>query len=260
MNRLKRILIGEGGGRELYFIAISLIFLVVAICAVWFVQVVLGVEGDAILIALLILPLVLYLSLSGRVGELTAGDLTVKLNEASREPVGQTSQYVVADLGPRSDPTRPIQKTDPNRPQVVTLTNGGGPYNREKVLSRLRNLAAISPVPLLIVLDNRERVLAYMTYRSALGVLQHELRGEQFIELVNADNPDAFDGGGGFSFVKTETIPDTTTNAEALSAMVETGLDALIVVDRKGRFGGIVERDRVLSKMMLAMVSKSSTR
>ena len=36
--------------------------------------------------------------------------------------------------------------------------------------------------------------------------------------------------------------------------MEETGLDPLVVVDRKGRFEGIVERDRVLSRMMLALV------
>lgn len=245
---------------ELYHIGISLLFLAAAIGAVWFVQSILGITGDAILVALLILPLVLYLALSGRVRELTAGDLSVKLNEVSREPVGQVaSQYIAADIGPQSDPTRPLMKTDPNRPHVVTLSQGGETYKREDVLGRLRELAAMSPVPLLIVLDDRERVLAYMTYRSALDVLQRAERGEQFIELVNSGDPDVFDDGGGFSAVRTETLPHTATNAEALSTMETTGLDTLVVIDQKGRFAGIVERDRVLSRMMLALVSQSST-
>ena len=261
MNRLKRILDALVSGEELYYISISLFFLIIAIFAVWFVQGVLGVKGDAILVVLLILPLMLYLALSGRVHELAAGSLSMKLTEVSRKTIGQSAdQYIIADIGPQSDPTKPIMKTDPNRPQVVTLRQGGGPYNREMILRHLRSLAAISQVPFLIVLDNCDRVLAYMTYRSALDVLIREERGEHFIELVNADDPDVFDKRGGFSAIKTETLPHTATNAEALSTMENTGIDALIVVDRKGRFGGIIERDRVLSRMMLSLISKTQKR
>lgn len=258
MNRLGQLFARGGRGREFHYIVVSLLFLAAGICAVWFVHNVLKVEGDAILVAFLVVPLALYLTLSGRVSEIAAGSLSVKLNEVSREPVGQAAtEYVMADLGPRSDPNQPIMKTDPNRAQVVTLTHGGAQYERDEVLGRLRNLAAMSPVPFLIVLDDHERVLAYMTYRSALDVLEREERGDLFIELVNAGDPDIFDGGG-FSAVKTDTLPHTATNAEALSTMEKTGLDALVVVDRKGRFEGIVERDRVLSRMMLALVSPSS--
>lgn len=259
MDSWGQLLAGRGRRRELYCIVMSLLFLATGICAVWFVQGILGVKGDAILVALLIAPLVLYLILSGRVREIAAGDLSVKLNEASREPVDQAAtQCVTADLGPQSDPTKPIMKTDPNRAQVVTLTHGGGPYERDEVLGRLKSLVAMSPVPFLIVLDDHERVLAYMTYRSALDLFERRERGDRFITLVNTGDPDIFDGGSGFSAVKTETLPHTATNAEALSTMEKTGLDALVVVDRKGRFRGIIERDRVVSRMMLALISPSS--
>ena len=260
MNRLGRLVTGGGRRRELYCIVVSLLFLAAGMSAIWFVHTVLGVTGDAILIALLVAPLVLYLTFSGRVREIAAGNLSVKLDEASREPVDRAAtQYVAADLGPRSDPTTPIIKTDPNRAQVVTLTHGGGQYERDEVLGRLRDLAAMSPVPFLIVLDERERVLAYMTYRLALDLLKRRERGDLFIKLVNAGDPDVFDGGGGFSAVKTETLIHNATNAEALSTMEKTGLDALVVVDRKGRFRGIVERNHLLSRMMLALVSPSTT-
>jgi hypothetical protein len=206
-------------------------------------------------------PLVLYLILSGRVSEFAAGTMSVKLNDVSRGPVGQAviprTEYVIVDLGPRSDPNQPIMKTNPNRDQVLTLTQGGGPYDRDEVLHRLKTLGTMSPVPFLIVLDDRERVLAYMTFRSALDVLEREERGDLFIELVNVGDPDVFDGGGGFTAVKTETLEQNATNAEALSTMEKIDLDALVVVDRKGRFAGVVERDRVLSRMMLALVSSS---
>jgi hypothetical protein len=237
----------------------SLVFLAGGICAIWFVQRILKVEGEAVLVALLVVPLVLYLTLSGRVREIAAGNLNVKLNEASREPVGQAAtEYVTADLGPRSDPYGPITKTDPNLAQVVTLTHGSGPYEREEVLDHLTTLAAMRPVPFLIVLDSHERVLAYMTYRSAIDVLDRSDRGDLFIKLVNEGDPNAFDMGGGFSAVRTETLMNNATNGEALSTMEKTGLEALVVVDRKGRFGGIVERERLLTRMMLTLVSPSS--
>ena len=260
MNRLSRLVTGGSYRKELHSIVMSLVFLAVGICAVWLMQRIVGVKGEAVLVALLSLPLVLYLTLSGRVREIAAGNLSVRLNEVSREPVGQaaTTDIVTVDLGVQNDPARPIMKTDPNRAKVVTLMHGSGQYQREKVLERLTTLAAMSPVPFLIVLDSQERVLAYMTYRSALDLLTRSERGDHFIKLVNEGGPDAFHRGGGFSAVRTETLVNNITNAEALSTMEKTGLEALVVVDRKGRFDGIVERDRLLTRILLTLVAASS--
>jgi CBS domain-containing protein len=250
--------VSRGFARELHrrglsYFGITLLFLAAGICAVWFVESLLEVESDAVLVAILVVPPLLYLTLSGRVSEIAGGGLTVRLNAVSRAPVSDV--YVTADFGPSSDPNQPIAKTDPNKPHVVTLTHGRK-YQRDRVLGRLKELAATSPVPLLIVLDDHDRVLAYTTYPSALDLLTNEQRGDKFIQLVAEGELDAFDGGGGFSAVKTETLPQNATNAEALATMEESGLDALVVVDRKGRFKGILERDRVLSRMMLALVSR----
>jgi hypothetical protein len=247
---LSQVLAGRGRAWELYCVVVSLVFLAAGICAVWFVQGVLDLEGDAMLVALLVAPVVLYLTLSGRVREFAAGSLSVKLNAVSREPIKET--YVPADLVLESDPEYPdTEKTDPNRPQVATLTSGHGEYERVKVLDWLRDMAVKRPVPLLIIRGDHGQVLAFMTYRSAIDLLERD-RGDQFIQLVNGGDPHAFDDGGGFSAVRTETLRSNDTNEEALATMEETGLDTLVVVDRTCGFQGIVERDRVLSRMMLA--------
>lgn len=244
------------GRRNLYYIIVSLLFLAAGIGSVWFAQSFLRVQGDAILVALLVVPSALYLTLSGRVSEIAAGNLSLKLREVSSKPVGQSAtQYVIADLAVQMDAARPTKKTDPNRAKVVTLIHGSGQYERDLVLSKLISLAEVSPVLFLIILDDRQRVLAYMTYRSALDLLKRPGRGDQFINLVKTGKLDAFDDGGGFSAIKTEILLNSATNAEALSLMERMGLDALVVVDRKGRFEGIIERDRMLSRMMLAMVT-----
>lgn len=242
--------------RELYYVGYAVLFLAVGIGAVWLVHSVLDVEGDAILVAILVLPVVLYLILGGRVDEIVAGGLTVKLAEARGEPISQAATgYVPTHVAPGSDPHGATMKTNPNAPQVVTLRHGGD-YTRLQVLNHLKMLSEVSPVPFLIVVDDHGRVLAYMTYRSALDVLEREERGDMFIEVLRGGDPDAFDDGGGFTAVRTETLSANATNAEALETMEDTGLDVLLVVDRKGRFEGIVERGDVLSRMMLALVGR----
>ena len=240
-------------------IAAAALFVVAGVGAVWFVQDVLDVDGDAVLVAVLVLPLFVYLTLwAGSAGSV-AGGLSVKLADVSREPVGRTAKkYAPVDPAVGSDPHDATLKTNPNRPQVVALSQGVG-YTVAQVLGRLRELARWSPVPFLIILDDRKRVLAYMTYRSALDLLENKDRGEAFVALVSKNDPDAFDDGGGFSAIRTEVLSCNATNAEALAAMDEADLDELVVVDRKGHFQGIVQRNRVLSRMMLGLVPPMST-
>ena len=167
---------------------------------------------------------------------------------------------MAADLVLESDPYHPdTEKADPNRPQVATLTSGDQRLDRVDLLIWLRNMAATHPVPLLVVRSDRHQVLAFMSYRSAIDLLETD-RGDQFLKLVRSGDLDAFDDGGGFSAVRTETLRGDATNGEALAKMEETGLDTLVVVDRKSSFQGILERNRVLSRMMLALASSPSTK
>jgi signal-transduction protein with cAMP-binding, CBS, and nucleotidyltransferase domain len=55
-------------------------------------------------------------------------------------------------------------------------------------------------------------------------------------------------------------VSTNDTNAEALAKMEQTGVDALVVVDDKLKFRGIVEREQLLSRMILALVSTSRVR
>lgn len=250
---------GGGRRRELHSIVLSLLFLAVGMFASWFVQTVLDVKGDAILLALLIVPVILYLTLSGRVREIAAGNLSVKMEEASREPVEETA--VIPEPRALIDATKRLNiKTDPNDALFVTITYGRGDYERGKVLDGLRELAATRQVPLVIVLDSYKRVLAYMTFRSALDLLEREERGDDFIKFVNEGDPEIIEKGCGFSAVRTETLLKGTTNVDALSEMEKSGLDTLVIVDRKCHLVGFVERNRLLSKMMLALCSSPEDR
>jgi predicted transcriptional regulator len=50
-----------------------------------------------------------------------------------------------------------------------------------------------------------------------------------------------------------DTIPPDSTNAQALRKMVASNVDIIAVVDEKDRLKGVIEREQVLSKMVLAL-------
>jgi hypothetical protein len=256
VNSLSRLFDGGPRGRELAHAFVSVVVFLAGIGAVWFVQRVLELEGEAILVALLVFPFLLYLILSDKVREFGAGSFSVKLREVSRAPVKE--RYVSPESVLEFDALEiETEKTDPNRPRIVTLRLGRA-YDRKDILTALERHSARGAIPLLVILDDWGRVLAYMTFRSADDLLERPERGKQFTDLVQQGDARTFHDGGGFSAVRTETLRETDTNAYALETMERTGLDALVVVGRRGQFAGIVERGRLLSTMMLALVSPSS--
>jgi hypothetical protein len=79
-----------------------------------------------------------------------------------------------------------------NTPIVMSLVQGAMHYARLAVLERLTQLGQFRSLRFLVVLDQDERVLAYLPHRSAARLLNDPDRGEQFIDLVNGNNPNAF--------------------------------------------------------------------
>src|SRR5215471_5538958 len=117
-----QFLAGKARNKELSLVAVILLYLAVGVGAVWLVRTVGGVRGDATLAAFLVAPLAVYLVLSGRVSEIAAGGLEVKLREAGRERAAQawTEALAAADSGLVFDLQDywPV-KVDPNRHQVA---------------------------------------------------------------------------------------------------------------------------------------------
>jgi len=50
-----------------------------------------------------------------------------------------------------------------------------------------------------------------------------------------------------------EKLSPNTTNGEALRKMVTSNLSVIVVVDENNRLKGVVEREQVLTRMMLAL-------
>jgi CBS domain-containing protein len=247
--------------REAAIITVSLLFLALGIGIVWLVQGVAELEGDAVLVSLLVIPIVLYLLLSGRLQELKGpGGWEIKLAAVASQAVDPASQEVPferVELIEKGAPSLRAEDFDENTPIVMSLVQGGAHYARPAVLERLTQLAQFRSLRFLVVLDEDERVLAYLPHRSAARLLNDPDRGEQFIALVNGNNPNAF-ATARLPGVVTTTLPARSSNTDALKIMEAQNLEALVVVDDKGRSLGVVDRAQVLSKMLLAVTAAGS--
>jgi predicted transcriptional regulator len=81
------------------------------------------------------------------------------------------------------------------------------------------------------------------------GYLELLRLGQEFIRAINHGERDQI---ARYPGVITKAISSKSTNAEALREMEKSNLEALVVVD-DGRFKGVVEREQLLSRMMLAL-------
>ncbi|XIA62098.1 hypothetical protein ACFIOY_20740 [Bradyrhizobium sp. TZ2] len=205
----------------------------------------------------MLLPLVAYFIASGKLTEFKApGGIEARFAATAKDTVRPASETIAYD-----DPHRGAGGWRPeaagaegtgNRPvAVMTMTIGGKvQYTLEDVVRYLDVLSQLRSFKLAVFLDGNKRVVAYMeawVLKELVG--QSELAGE-FIELVNSGQIESVIGYPG---IAKKTISTTSTNIDALREQ-EQNLEALVVVDEQRMLRGAVERERVVTSMMLSLV------
>lgn len=227
---------------------------------VWLAQTVIKSIDGTVLIALILLPLLVYLSASGKLAEFKGpGGIEAKFAQAAAEsvsPASETVAYddpqVIAKEGVRSLIERKAKEIDESKPIVMTMSIGGqaqySPPDVEQymsVLSQFRNFKFV------LFLDRDEKFVAYMPSWALKQLLQvPDLAGE----FLNAVNNSQMAQVLRYPGVVKKTISTKSTNAEALREMLEQNIEALVVIDEQRKLRGVVEREQVLSRMMLSLV------
>jgi CBS domain-containing protein len=215
---------------------------------------------SSVLIALVVLPLLVYLVSSGRLAEFKApGGIEAKFVEAARESVTAASgtiSYENPQIVARASVADLLKRTageiDQSRPVVMTMTiASNGKYTVEHleqyldVMSQFRNFTTV------VFLDREQRFIACMEAWALKQLVELPDLANEFVGLVNAG-----DQAGVLRYpgVLRKTISPTSTNVEALREMQAHNVDALVVVDEDWKLRGVVERYQVLSRLMLSLV------
>lgn len=245
---------------EIRAIGISILFLVLGFGVLWFAKSVISIEGDMVFISLLLIPILVYVIISGKLEELKGpGGLEAKFVKAAAEAISIASDEVKPSVEEMqvvlkenlSVLEKKRRELNEAQPIVMIMELGKGDYyRREVVLEYLEMLSQFRNFKFVVFVDNNNRFVAYMPSWALKGLLSKPQLGFEFIREINEGHKQELFRYPG---IVRDTIRMQSTNAEALGEMTRQNLEALVVTDENNELKGVVEREQVLSKMMLSL-------
>lgn len=246
--------------KELNAIAAAFIFLVLGFAVIWVTKSFLNIEKDAVFISLLLIPVLIYTIVSGRLKELKGpGGLEAKFAESAAESISSQSETIEASIDEmqivEKEGARTLEKKREELneavPIVMTVVLGRHDYYRRlALLHYIEMLYQFRNFKFIVFVDKNSRFVAYMPSWSLKGLLKMDELGDELVNIINEGRADKLFLYPG---VIKETISNKSSNAEALREMTKQNLEALVVIDENRHLKGVVEREQILSKMMLAL-------
>lgn len=248
--------------QEVIAVLASLLFLALGLLIVWITKAVLNTTQDAVFISLLLVPVLVYMILSGRLQELSGpGGLAAKFANVADKPVEVAFETIDGSVQPEeseilekanlSELEKTLPRIDESRPLVLTMRLGlNGYYQRYALLQYVKALSQYRNFRFVVILDKDGRFVAYLPIWTIRQILEMPVLGDEFIQEINAGRDKNL---ARYPGVAIKTISTKATNVEALREMTTQSLEALVVIDEDRKLRGVVEREQVLSKLMLAI-------
>jgi hypothetical protein len=257
---VKQIKSEKQENREGKAIIAALGFLLLGLVALWVTKSILEIEGDMVYVALLFVPILIYAIYSGKLEELKGpGGLEAKFTKAANESVNPASE----EIAPSVEDMQIVEKAGMNlleqkrkqlneaQPIIMIMELGKGDYyRRDAVLAYLELLSQFRNFKFVVFVDSNKEFVAYMPTWAVSGLLRKPELGYEFIDVINSGDKTALFRYPG---VIGETIRTQSTNVEALQEMTKQNLEALVVIDENKKLKGVVEREQILSRMMLSL-------
>jgi hypothetical protein len=250
----------ERDHREMRAISLSFLLLTAGVLILWAAKAVAGVEGGAVLVVLLVSPVVSYALLSGRLRltELRAAGIEAKFAEVAESVVTPHSEPIPVEemvVVEKADPAelRKILEdySETSDPIVMTVPiDGRARYSQRALKAYLETLSHLRTFKFVVFLDANGRFASYAPQWLIKGFLERGALANEFVRTLNSGRPKSLSLYPG---IVTEAITVAHTNAHALREMDRLNLEALVVINDDRRVAGIVERDQVLTKMLLAL-------
>ena len=242
----------------------AVIFLLIALVSMWFTIRIAKIENTAVLTGLMVIPLVTYLILSGRLGEFKGpGGLEAKFISAVNQPLRLTTHPVETSLQPVQVTARgPIEQLpaavgdiDKSKPAILTVTIGKS-YTREDWLAYVRGILDQAPIAYAALVDGDNRLVAYMSVSDVKHVLNSSALGGELIGLIAKGAAEEIIRMPG---VRTDFVSLSVPAIDVLRSMEEHHSTAMIVVDANRKIAGIVKREDVIAQIVLDL-STTATR
>ena len=248
--------------KEIKAIFISFLFLILGFVVVWLAKKLVNIEGDAVYVTLIFIPVLVYFISSGRLIEFKGpGGLEARFTEAAAQSIKPSSETIETSVEDfqlvAKEGVKALQnkkgEIDESRPIVMSITLGknNGYYDWMAVSKYMNFLTQYRNFKFVVFLDNNEHFMAYMPSWAFKGLITLPELGDEFLGIINNGRlQDLYRYPG----VVKETISTKSTNIEALQQMTKENLEALVVIDEDRKLKGVIEREQVISKLMLTLI------
>jgi CBS domain-containing protein len=250
--------------RDAIALAGSILFLGLGFAAIYLVSKVADVKDGVVLAALLLIPALLYLLLSGRVSELKGpAGLEVRLSEVANAKIpvagggheggGALAYEEVREVekGRTESFVDRIRDLTPDDPVVLTLTLGCGEIDGKTAADYAKGLTQFPRFRFVAVLDSHGKLVSYMEERAFRHVIESGVvDSEELLGSIKKQDVGAVRAYPGM--IHTSVTPRSSI-ADALREMERIRKNALLVTE-DGRIKGIVERDRLANALLLSVV------
>jgi hypothetical protein len=244
--------------------ALAIVFVCLGLAIIWFTKRFIGVTGDGLFVAELFVAVLIFLVLTGQISELTAGGVTAKFQRVAGDRIDPDAGATIDVVEPvvieksRTDQLvrirEQLQDQDPVGGPLFLVLKLGAPdrqsnYEIGALGAYVETLASHGRFQFVVFIDRSEKLVGYMSH----SLFERVLRGDTawgFLDAINTGNETAVRS---FPGVATDTLAIGTTNADALDRMAQLNMEAMVVVDARSRPIGMVEREKIASRMLVAL-------
>lgn len=247
--------------REVRAILLTLVFCASGFLAIWVAKSRLEMKEEAVYIAFLLLPLLIYLIAAGRLLEFKAFGAEAKFADIAKQSVEVTlntiepsvlDTEIVAKEGVKE--LQKIKDTlDETKPITLTLVLGRHNYDRSALEKYIETLSQCPTFKGMVILNSSGTFSSYFPPRTISAILRSP-DGDEFVQNIKEQRAERLQHYPGA--VK-RALTKKSTNLDALNEMTSLNLDALIVLNEEGKLSGVIERQQLISKLLLAMAKAS---
>ncbi len=223
------------------------------------------IQSDAVLLFLIVAPLFLLLVATERINLLKApGGLELSFAERvvqiRNDPANQAVVLEVAEAAPIG-PGLPPQSVSR---LTMSIQFGRGDYQRQWLIDNLApGQSQYVNLRYVVFVDEDNRFIAFMPIASFINLLQLDDEGARLERVINQGRrlellrfPGVIQSGLVATGPDTDDLP---TNGDVLRIMLQHNLPAVAVIGPDGRLIGLVERDQIVSDLLLDLTSDDGT-
>jgi len=221
----------------------------------------LGIADSATLIALILIPLIVYGVVSGRLTEFKGpGGWSATFKKVGSQAVELTGVAIedtvtVEKLGLKETLLQ-FEKTQAGKPVVMTLMLGSQNYKADALRGIVKEASQYPEFKFVVFVDQQGRVVSYAPVRKFRAEMEREQsRSERLVAAINSGNADEVRL---FPEMQIETVSRTTSNADALEMMQRLGLDAILAKDENGKPIGVVERQHIVNQIVVSLAKRAN--